>query len=160
MRKTGVILSLKTLVVVCGAVFAFAAVWLVPYAGVLLAGAFSDQIPAPLCTAYLYLAMVPAALALIDAWVIFREIGLDRSFTRENAARLRRISLYAVADTLLFGALCVALYLQSVAGVVNFPAFIALVITFFGVLLTVVVRALSSLVLDAARIKDENDLTV
>ncbi len=164
MRKSGVVLPLKALVIACGAVFALAAVFLVPYAGRLVAGTFSYQIGAGACAAYLYLTMIPAALALIDGWNIFGDIGRDQSFSRENAARLGRISLYAAVDTVLYGALCAGAYAFGYrAGgiaVVNYTAFITLIITFFGVLLTVVVRALSALVLDAARLKDENDLTV
>lgn len=166
MRKTGVVLSLKALVIICGVVFALAAVLLVPYAGALIAGTFSHRIDTALCAAYLYLTMIPAALSLFDAWKIFCDIGRDSSFSRENAARLRRISWYAAADTVLYGALCLAAYVfgcsidQGGYAIVNFTAFIALIVTFFGVLLTVVVRALSALVLDAARLKDENDLTV
>ncbi len=166
MRKTGVVLSLKALVVACGVIFALAAVLLVPYAGALVAGTFNHQVDARLCAAYLYLTMVPAALSLVDAWKIFRDIGLDRSFSRENAARLTRIAWYAAVDTLLYGALCVAGYAygyridQGGVAIVNYTAFIALIVTFFGVLLTAVVRALASLVLDAARLKDEMDLTV
>lgn len=165
MRKSGVVLPLKALVVACGAVFALAAVFLVPYAGHLVAGTFSFRVGAGLCAAYLYLTMIPAALALADGWKIFCDIGRDQSFSRENAARLRRVSLYAAVDTALYGALCAGAYAfgyraAGESAVVNYTAFITLIITFFGALLTVVVRALSALVLDAARLKDENDLTV
>lgn len=163
MRKTSVILPLKALVILCGAAFVPVAALLAPEAGRLIAGTFADAVDARLCAAYLYLTMAPALLALWDAWHIFRDIGLDKSFSRINAARLKRVSWCAAADTAMYGALCASAYIWGNGGgsiTVNYTAFIALMISFFGVLLTVVVRALSALVLDASRIKDENDLTV
>lgn len=164
MSKSSVVIALKALAVVCGVAFAVACVAFVPHIGTLLSGTFGGVVSPTLCAIFLYVTVLPACAALFDAWRVFTDIGRDKSFSAVNAARLKRISWYAALDTALYGALCALAYFFGArafdAAIVNYTAFITLVIFFFGAVLTVIVRALSALVTDAARIKDENDLTV
>ena len=44
------------------------------------------------------LTALPIALALVYAWLIARNIGLDNSFSKANASHLRAISILAAVD--------------------------------------------------------------
>ena len=47
------------------------------------------------------LMFLPLFFSMWDLWQIFTQIGLDNSFCMENALRLRRVSFYALTDTVL-----------------------------------------------------------
>ncbi len=97
---------------------------------------------------------IPLFLAMHDLWRIFAEIGRDNSFCAENARRLRRISFYALFDTvLLLAGVVSALLLKRNPYALIFAALM-------GLAATVACAALSHLTYKAARLKDENDLTI
>ena len=110
------------------------------------------------CLAIFWIGMVPIALALWHGWKIFGEIGRDNSFCRENARRLRIISLLALADTVLCLLSIVLLFVLNALhpGVFLLMLFIAVV----GAGITAAAAALSHLTLKAALLQDENDLTI
>lgn len=91
-------------------------------------------------------------------WLIARDIGRDKSFTIENAKRLRVCSLLALTDTLLY----------IVAGVVTMSLnllhislfMLGVLICAVGAAVTVCCAALSHLTRKAADMQSENDLTV
>ncbi|MEY8392824.1 DUF2975 domain-containing protein [Lachnospiraceae bacterium] len=106
----------------------------------------------------LWIAAVPCYLALYHGWKITVEIGRNRSFSMENAIYLKRISMFAIADTAYF-------FLANLLLIVfkrNHPGiFIAsLFVDFAGVVIAVVAAALSHLVQKAAKMQQENDLTI
>lgn len=107
---------------------------------------------------FLWLTAVPCYAALVSGWKIAGEIGRDNSFCVENAKRLRFISILAAADSALaFAGNLIFLLLNM-----NHPGvfLLALLIVCVGIALTVVAAALSHLVLKAAKLCEENELTI
>lgn len=97
---------------------------------------------------------IPLFLAMMDLWKIFTEIGRDNSFCLENALRLRRISFYALFDTvLLLAGVILALILR-------WNPYALIFLSLMGLAATVACAALSHLTRKAALLKDENDLTI
>lgn len=107
---------------------------------------------------YLWVMSLPVWLAIWEYFRICREIGRDNSFSEETAGSLGKISLYAMADTvLLFAGALIMLFvrLMPLALLIS-----SIVICVLGFGISVVAASLSHLVLKAKTIKDENDLTI
>ena len=65
------------------------------------------------CLIFLWITAVPFYVALGYAWKIFNEIAGNHSFCLQNALRLKRISVLALIDTLLYvGVVIVLLAVQ------------------------------------------------
>ena len=107
---------------------------------------------------FLWATGVPCYIALIIGWKIAANIGLDRSFSEDNARHLKRISLLAAGDTVFFfvGNLVLLFANMSHPGVV----LASLLVVFVGVAVTVAAAALSHLVLKAALLQEQSDLTI
>ena len=103
-------------------------------------------------------AAIPCAGALIQFWKIADNIGHDRSFCRENVQYLRSISRYALACA----GWCLAVTTAfTVLGVIHLSFIVmALFLMLAGAAVAVAAAALAHLTEKAARIKEENDLTV
>ena len=108
--------------------------------------------------AFLWLTGVPCYAALALGWRIADSIGRDRSFTTENANRLKGISRLAAGDALFFliGNIVMILLDMSHPGIF----LLSLMIIFVGVAISVASAALSHLVLKAASLQEQSDLTV
>ncbi len=101
---------------------------------------------------------VPILIALVIAWLIACEIGQDNSFSRKNAEYMKIIAGLALGDVVYFQA---GILLFGVCGIYHPGLFLAV---FFldcvGLAISVCAAALSHLILKAAAIREENDLTV
>ena len=107
---------------------------------------------------YLCLSGIPCYLVLYHAHRIVRNIGLDRAFTEENAVCLRKISTLAALDAAyIFLGHLLLLPLGWGNGML---LLLALVIVFVGVSVSVAAAALSHLVLRAAELQEQSDLTI
>lgn len=104
------------------------------------------------------LLFVPLFAALWELWHIFAEIGRDNSFCLENALRLRRVSFYALADTILELTSALLLLSLDTSSLVWLP--VKLLLMLVGIAMAVACAALSHLTRKAALLKDENDLTI
>ena len=101
---------------------------------------------------------LPIYITLVFAWRIADNIGKDRSFSLENASALQWIARLAIIDSAYFFlANLVLTFLEM-----NHPGVLiaSLVLEFIGVAASVCFAALSHLVLKAAKIQEENDLTI
>ena len=107
---------------------------------------------------FLWATGVPCYIALVIGWKIAANIGLDRSFSEDNARHLKRISLLAAGDTVFFfvGNIVLLFANMSHPGVV-LGSFL---VVFAGVAVTVAAAALSHLVLKAALLQEQSDLTI
>ncbi len=107
---------------------------------------------------FLWATGVPCYAALFFGWRIAVNIGMDRSFTADNARHLKRIALLAAGDTVFFfvGNIVLLLLNMSHPGVV----LASLLIVLAGVAVTVAAAALSHLVLKAAMLQEQSDLTI
>lgn len=103
-------------------------------------------------------AVIPCAAALGQFIRIASNIGRDRSFSHENAQLLLSISRWALIDVVW----CIVVTaVFTVLGVIHL-SFVAaaLFLILVGAAIAVAAAALSHLTEKAAKIKEENDLTV
>lgn len=99
---------------------------------------------------------IPIAIALVLFWRICTEIGRDNSFCHKNASRLTGIGFCALTDT----AYCAVgtVTLEILAGS---PVWVlGLMVCTVGLAIALAAFLLSHLVLKAADLKMENDLTI
>ena len=107
---------------------------------------------------FLWTTSVPLYVAAVFGWKIAREIGLDNSFSRENAVSLKRISQLAVADTIYFFiGIVVFSVLNMIHSSIVIAAFFVLCV---GIVIIIVSAGLSHLVYKAAKMREENELTI
>lgn len=107
---------------------------------------------------YACISGIPCFIAMFFAFKISSNIGNNHSFTKENAKLLTKISNLAAIDTLyvFIGALLL-LFLVSADPMVILLSF---VVIFAGLAVSVAAAALSHLVLKAAELQDQSDLTI
>ncbi len=107
---------------------------------------------------FLWLTAIPCYIVLYLAWKISANIGKDNSFSKENAVCMKYISMLAAGDSIFF---FIGNIIYLVIGF-NHPSVVlaALVIVFIGVSIAVAAAVLSHLILKAAQLKEENDLTI
>lgn len=107
---------------------------------------------------FLWITAVPCYVTLFFGWSIATEIGRDNSFSVKNAVSLRNIALLAAGDAVFFFAGNVVYLLLNM----NHPAVFLLscFLVFLGVAIAVAAACLSHLVYKAAKLREENDLTI
>lgn len=99
---------------------------------------------------------IPIAIALVLFWQICTEIGRDNSFCHKNASRLTGIGFCALIDT---GYCAVGTVTLEI--LVGSPIWVTgLMVCTVGMAIALAAFLLSHLVLKAADMKTENDLTI
>ena len=99
---------------------------------------------------------IPIAIALVLFWKICTEIGRDNSFCHKNAGRLTGIGFCALIDT---GYCAVGTVTLEI--LVGSPVWVlGLMVCTVGLAIALAAFLLSHLVLKAADMKAENDLTI
>ena len=102
------------------------------------------------------LSAIPIAIALVLFWNICTEIGRDNSFCHKNASRLTGIGFCALIDT---GYCAVGTVTLEI--LVGSPIWVTgLMVCTLGLAIALAAFLLSHLVLKAADLKAENDLTI
>ncbi len=157
MARVGLVRTLKGVIV-------FLAVLAAVFYGVLfpeVIGEFGEREFAWLvtpATVALELSVIPIAAALVLFWQICTEIGRDRSFCHKNARRLTGIGFCALADT----AYCVVgtVTIFAITGGHPGVALLSMAAVVCGLAIALAAFLLSHLVLKAADLKAENDLTI
>ncbi len=106
----------------------------------------------------LWISAIPCCLGLYHGWKITVEIAGDNSFSYENARHLKHICMLALADSAYFFVSNLAFLFLNM----SHPAVLlaSLFVDFAGVVVAVMAAALSHLVLKAAKIQQENQLTI
>ena len=101
---------------------------------------------------------IPCCIALIFAWKIAANIGADRSFSMANSNLLKWISVLAAGDAAFFFLGNIVLFFLDM----SHPSVVllSLLAVFAGVAVSVAAAALSHLVMKAAILQDESDLTI
>ena len=109
-------------------------------------------------TGFLWLTAVPCYIVLYFAWKISTNIGKDNSFCKENAVSMKHISTLVAGDSIFFFA---GNIIYLVMGF-NHPSVVlaSLLVVFIGISIAGMAAVLSHLILRAAQIKEENDLTI
>ena len=107
---------------------------------------------------FLWVTAIPCYIALVYAWKVFTEIGNNNSFSFVNAKYLKNIAILALVDTAYYLVGNVVMFFANM----NHPGvlLIALLICFVGAAVVIVCAALSQLILKAAELKEENELTI
>ena len=106
----------------------------------------------------IWLSAIPCYFVLYFGWKITTEIGRDNSFSMDNARYLKYISILALADSGYFFLANLALFILNM----NHPGVFlgSLFVEFAGVAVAVAAAALSHLVQKAAKLQEENELTI
>lgn len=107
---------------------------------------------------FIWVTAIPCYITLLFGWKIAGNIGSDNSFCLENATLLKWISYLAVGDALLFFFGNITLLLLNM----NHPSVVmlSLVIVFAGFAIAVAAAVLSHLVMKAAVLQEQSDLTI
>ena len=102
--------------------------------------------------------VLPVLPALYFSMKIAGNIGRDRSFSLENAALMKKIAFLSAGDGafLFSGNLCLFFFGENHPG----PALLSLLFVFLFIAVSVAAAALSHLILKAAGLQDESDLTI
>lgn len=159
MEQKSLSLVLKIVLIGLGAAGAVVYFWLLPVFGSDFAasnpgweGCFRPWL------IFLWMTAAPCYAALFFGWSIAVEIGRDNSFSNKNAKSLRAIAVLAAVDAAFFflGNILFLLLDMSHPGVLLLSCFIV----FGGVAIAVVAACLSHLVYKAAKMREENDLTI
>ncbi len=107
---------------------------------------------------FLWLCAVPCFMSLVPGWKVFGRLAKKNAFCRENGEDMKTIAHLAFFDT--------ALFVVGNAVMLFFgwhhPGYLlmALVVCGCGVVIGVVAQVLGMLVLEAAAMREENDLTI
>lgn len=101
---------------------------------------------------------IPCLMALFLAWKIAANIGADLSFSLSNARLLKWISILAAGDAAFFfvGNVLLLFLNRNHPGIVLF----SLIVVFAGIAISVAAAALSHLVMKAADLQEQSDLTI
>jgi hypothetical protein len=107
---------------------------------------------------FLWITAIPLYIGLFFGWIIASEIGKDNSFSERNALLLKRISYLAAADSSFFfiGNIILLFYNMNHPGIV----LLSLFVVFIGIAFAVASASLSHLVLESAKIREENEMTI
>ena len=107
---------------------------------------------------FLWVTAIPCYIALAFGWKIAGNIGLDRSFSGDNATLLKWISALAAGDAAFFflGNLVFFFLSMSHPSVV----LLSMLVVFAGVAVCVASAALSHLVRKAADLQEQSDFTI
>ena len=107
---------------------------------------------------FLWLCAVPCFLSLVPGWRVFGRLAQKNAFCLENGKDMKRIARLAFFDTILF--LAGNVVMAAIGW--HHPGLLlaAFAVALCGVLIGVVAYVLGALVLEAAAMREENDLTI
>lgn len=159
MKQSSLSKWLKWIIIVVGLCGLFVYIFVIPSLGKSLLSEYPEF-------AYCYLpwliliwvTAVPCYVVLAFGWRIAGNIGMDRSFSLENATLLKRIAVLAAADAGFFFVMnIVYLFLNM-----NHPGILlmSLIVLVVGIAISAVSAALSHLVRKAAELQEQSDLTI
>ena len=107
----------------------------------------------------MWVAAIPCYGVLACGWRIAREIGADNSFSAVNARLLKIVSMLSAGDACFLLLASVALCLLNRPTPWVLPVISAFV-CFVGLAISVAAACLSHLVLKAAKLQEDSDLTI
>ena len=107
---------------------------------------------------FLWLTGIPCYIVLIYGWKIAASIGKDKSFSLENADRLTKISYLAAGDTAFFVVGNIVFCVLNLNPI--WILLMSMLIAFVGIAIDIIAAALSHLVMKAADLQEQSDLTI
>lgn len=107
---------------------------------------------------FLWITGVPCFVALFLGWRVAKNIGLDKSFSNENAVIFKWISVLAAGDSFLFFIGNIIFLLLDM----NHPSvlIISFIIVFAGIAVAIAAAVLSRLIKKAAVLQEQSDWTI
>lgn len=107
---------------------------------------------------FLWITGVPCFIALFLGWRVSKNIGLDKSFSNENAVIFKWISVLAAGDSFLFFIGNIIFLLLDM----NYPSIliISFIIVFAGIAVAIAAAVLSHLIKKAAALQEQSDWTI
>lgn len=158
MNKKKLAFCLKTMIIGVGIGGLIVYGLILPMLANIYAPFVKDPLAKYLWLGFFALTGLPCYAVLVLSWRVCTDIGQERAFTVYNAIRLRRIALLAGFDTIFLLLGNVALFLLSKNDL--FMMAFCLFVIFAGIVLSVAFAALSHLVMNAAELQDQCDLTI
>lgn len=107
---------------------------------------------------YVNIGFIPVYVSLVLAWLVFDTIGSDNGFSYINAKRLDIAAIMAIVDIVLVIIANLLFHSWHIGGPLIIMCTAGL--TFLGLAAAIVCFALARLVSEAARLKQEVDLTI
>ena len=150
---------LKIIIIVVAAIGAAGDAFMVRIVGKMICERYPDLVHLSLpWMISMWIFSIPCFVALIYAWKVAVEIGRGRPFSVPNASHVKKISYLAFADSVFFFVVSTAFVLLKL----NHFGFIlaSVIVVFLGLCAAVAAAVLSHLILKAALLQDENDLTI
>ena len=107
---------------------------------------------------FLWLCAIPCFMSLVPGWKVFGRLAQKNAFCRENGEDMKLIARLAFFDTALF----VVGNAVMLAFGWHHPGYMlmAMVVVFCGLVIGVVSQVLGRLVLEAAALREETELTI
>ena len=133
--------------------------WIVPTLGRNIAAMFPEFSHAFIpWLAFLWATGIPCYTALVFAWKIAANIGNDHSFCRENGILMKRIARLASGDGIFFFLGNIVLLFAGI----NHPGIVivSVFVTCIAMGIYVAASALSHLIMEAAELQEQSDLTI
>ena len=107
---------------------------------------------------FIWISAIPCYVVLFYGWKVASNIGRDNSFCEDNAVYLKRISYMAVIDSIYFFVGNIVLTFMTISHPSVFIG--SLFVIFAGISVAVAAAALSHLVMKAAALQEQSDLTI
>ena len=159
MDQKALSLALKVVLVGFAVAGAIVYVWLLPMLGGSFLRAYPDFAH---CywpwLIFLWITALPCYIALFFGWSIATEIGRDNSFSIKNSISLRNVAILAAADAVFFFLGNILYLLLNISH--PFVFLLSCFLVFGGVAIAVAAACLSHLIYKAAKLRQENDLTI
>lgn len=159
MYKTRLSKWLRFIIITVGLCGFFICAWVIPSLGQMMTGIYPEF---AFCyrpwLILIWVTAIPCYIILALGWRISKNIKNGRSFSFENGKLLNNIAVLSAADAgVFFGMNIVFLFLGM-----NHPgiALLSLIVLVFGLSVSLASVIVSHLVIKAARLQEENDLTI
>ena len=134
-------------------------IWIVPTLGQSMADMFVECAEAFMpWLIFIWMTGIPCYAALVFAWKIASNIGVDRSFCQANGVLMKRIARLAMADGIFFFLGNIVLLFAGI----NHPGIVivSLLVMCIAMGISVAASALSHLIMEAADLQEQSDFTI
>ena len=159
MNHNKLAIQLKAVITGVGIFGLMVYLWIVPALGKNLAEMYPECADAYLPWLLFILATgIPCYTALFFAWKIASNIGADNSFCKDNGILMKRIARLAAGDGIFFFLGNIVLLFAGI----NHPSIVivSIFVTCVAMGISVAASALSHLIMEAAELQEQSDLTI
>ena len=151
--------QLKAVIISVGIFGLMVYLWIVPTLGHNIAEMFPECAGAYLpWLIFIWATGIPCYMALFFAWKIAANISADHSFCRENGILMKHIARLSAGDGIFFFLGNIILLFAGI----NHPGIIivSVFVTCLAMAISIAASALSHLIMEAADLQEQSDLTI